>query len=910
MKKQGFSLVELMIFMLFITLIIAASAPMISRRFSEVPSRAVHGIYMCYRNEDNVLYQARYNSTRKVYDNPVDENAGEVCSFEPPKKAAFFKVQVIGGGSGGYNYWNVDLVDNGEEHTYRYDPFNSTVSSFDGIELLYPEADIVKDGYNNRPIGIQIPTGAGGNSHSLTIPIKPPQTLRCKLGVTQINAQGDPVSGNFISSSNKPGENAYLDSNTHGITTIYPNHPLFSIVETIFGDEQDDNYYYEYGDNPENPDERIITSKVLINNSSTVYKRQLEMITYLGNPENYSAYNDELVNPVFSLEPTNIAHQKYMDSLCYEFGLYSDTHMDEYLHNDMSVSEIPRIDDASFDFSAYAKEGTEFAEAFNNGVLETEANTSIGLIYGGENRVLQYDYFLDLDGLDTTAEIENYIKNVVGNIRVGRCTYTDCKVGDNYVMERAVPQDGIGNNAYFFGSFVKTFAHSKAYNIVGEKFPSETCINGWLNGPEIWNSQTEKLFNYEEKKCDFIFHGVDTFAMTQDYSEFRLPALKGLDVISHAAIAVPLPNGEYGYITNTNTATGATMSQAEFSEHIPSLVTSYPGTPGEPASGVTYSENLQNYVSDTNPRVSMLLYSGDFPENYALDRDAIPDNNITNYLNDEGKGAVSYAILNVLYKFTDKRHAVGVGGESAQMHTYNVSALPNDCTFTIGKAGHAISIDKNDTDASLTTKVNTETTMRPRETVFDCSTTKTTVPGGNYITRASQAIYEKEYGGFDMLKGIYGDYVVNGDSVTINGESNITTTGNTRNNKKVYDMNIFTDYGSDNISISFGKGGNSSEVIDKFLPVRALITYGYDQTIEDPQDGDLVSLNDFLKYLYQVAFCDGSGNCGMNEKTKKWVSLAGVDYDNDFSDWEDQDGDKVEFKGATQGMPGAVIITW
>lgn len=92
-KKSGFTLVELMVFFVFISLVLAASAPIITKRVKYIPERVGHGKFMCYNGGHTQVY---YNATKLISTQSVDR-----CTFKPPKKNALFKVELIGAGAGG-----------------------------------------------------------------------------------------------------------------------------------------------------------------------------------------------------------------------------------------------------------------------------------------------------------------------------------------------------------------------------------------------------------------------------------------------------------------------------------------------------------------------------------------------------------------------------------------------------------------------------------------------------------------------------------------------------------------------------------------------------------------------------------------------------------------------------------------
>lgn len=97
--KYAFTLVELMVFFIFISLLLAASTPIITKRVKNLPIKHHHGKFVCYGNS----YEY-YNSSRLV-------SSGAGCKFTPPKRASLFKIELVGGGAGGCEYsdWGEDM---------------------------------------------------------------------------------------------------------------------------------------------------------------------------------------------------------------------------------------------------------------------------------------------------------------------------------------------------------------------------------------------------------------------------------------------------------------------------------------------------------------------------------------------------------------------------------------------------------------------------------------------------------------------------------------------------------------------------------------------------------------------------------------------------------------------------------
>ena len=95
-KKSGFTLVELMVFFVFISLVLAATAPIITKRVKHVPDKIQHGKFIC---EEGGRQQHYYNASQLISTQNVSK-----CTFKAPKKNSLFKIELIGGGAGGYDY--------------------------------------------------------------------------------------------------------------------------------------------------------------------------------------------------------------------------------------------------------------------------------------------------------------------------------------------------------------------------------------------------------------------------------------------------------------------------------------------------------------------------------------------------------------------------------------------------------------------------------------------------------------------------------------------------------------------------------------------------------------------------------------------------------------------------------------
>lgn len=162
--KRGFTLVELMVFFLFITILIAASTPLITRKAKEIPLRVTHGKYICYYDNSGNLMQDYYNSTRRVSSEPVTS-----CSFKPPRRASVFKVELIGAGAGGCNHFTYDPKSQQETKNSELD------QQYWGFDV--PE-DVLQDLFNGAEFAYMIGTGSAGDGGTAFTEIATPSQKR------------------------------------------------------------------------------------------------------------------------------------------------------------------------------------------------------------------------------------------------------------------------------------------------------------------------------------------------------------------------------------------------------------------------------------------------------------------------------------------------------------------------------------------------------------------------------------------------------------------------------------------------------------------------------------------------------------------------------------------------------------
>ncbi len=96
---RGFSMVEMMLLLVIVSLMLASGVTVISKKHVKVPRLASHGAYICYINKDGDLHQEKYLGIG-LENKIMDENTDQ-CVFTPPARAAYLHIQATGGGGGG-----------------------------------------------------------------------------------------------------------------------------------------------------------------------------------------------------------------------------------------------------------------------------------------------------------------------------------------------------------------------------------------------------------------------------------------------------------------------------------------------------------------------------------------------------------------------------------------------------------------------------------------------------------------------------------------------------------------------------------------------------------------------------------------------------------------------------------------
>lgn len=153
-KQKGFTLVQLMATLFILSVILAASAPMITRAYKKIPTRAVHGMYICYYGNGG-LTEEYYNAKTRISHNVV---SGNQCKFVPPKQVASFEVELIGGGGGGAYHAAIEEIM----------PEEMVAKSFmggglNGNYVVTPKEEIYKRVFDGAETTTCAATGSGGS---------------------------------------------------------------------------------------------------------------------------------------------------------------------------------------------------------------------------------------------------------------------------------------------------------------------------------------------------------------------------------------------------------------------------------------------------------------------------------------------------------------------------------------------------------------------------------------------------------------------------------------------------------------------------------------------------------------------------------------------------------------------------
>lgn len=148
-KKSGFTLVEVMLLLVVVSLIVASSTAVITRKHKLKPRKTVHGQYICFYDlsRDPVTGNIVDRGKREILvsngtildDRYVPEN--QRCTFTIPRTATYLHVRMLGGGGAGGNANYVP-----DEANYLESKSINIVRGFSGSASNYYTAAKLHDG--------------------------------------------------------------------------------------------------------------------------------------------------------------------------------------------------------------------------------------------------------------------------------------------------------------------------------------------------------------------------------------------------------------------------------------------------------------------------------------------------------------------------------------------------------------------------------------------------------------------------------------------------------------------------------------------------------------------------------------------------------------------------------------------
>lgn len=143
--KKGFSLVEMMLLLLIVSLVTAGSMSVITKKHARIPKKIVHGKYICGYNEAGQLYQERFIENKSLGAEVIPD--GGSCVFEPPKKATYFYIQLVGGGGGGGDAGSYDGEHTPASESIGFGPRYISRSYVNGLGITTEEFKNITQNY-------------------------------------------------------------------------------------------------------------------------------------------------------------------------------------------------------------------------------------------------------------------------------------------------------------------------------------------------------------------------------------------------------------------------------------------------------------------------------------------------------------------------------------------------------------------------------------------------------------------------------------------------------------------------------------------------------------------------------------------------------------------------------------------
>jgi len=132
-KYNAFTLVEVMLLLVVVSLLFASSFSLITKKHRLKPRQSAHGEYACYRNNDGVLREIMYSGKSIVFDR--EANAATGCKFEAPKNVSYLSVHMVGAGGGGGFANFTPSVGHDDDYTSNYNDSDYEYGHARDIEL-------------------------------------------------------------------------------------------------------------------------------------------------------------------------------------------------------------------------------------------------------------------------------------------------------------------------------------------------------------------------------------------------------------------------------------------------------------------------------------------------------------------------------------------------------------------------------------------------------------------------------------------------------------------------------------------------------------------------------------------------------------------------------------------------------
>ena len=177
-KKQGFSLVEVMIIFTVFSVILAASLPMITKKTNPVPTKIPHGVYRCIHTNGGLLEEL-YSGTRQISSDTVAR-----CTFDVPE-AAQYKIDMYSAGSGGTEFAQINgKNDDGRSATFTMSDGLNKANNKD--PLFTPSDNELVNMFNGLYVVRSLYTGDAGHGSTGDMVYENPYEADCGVDLSVV----------------------------------------------------------------------------------------------------------------------------------------------------------------------------------------------------------------------------------------------------------------------------------------------------------------------------------------------------------------------------------------------------------------------------------------------------------------------------------------------------------------------------------------------------------------------------------------------------------------------------------------------------------------------------------------------------------------------------------------------------